>query len=366
MKSAVDVKRVVRFGVTVLTALLVTAISATAWAKDSVVVNVTNAGSAVVVNNGQAVGTIQLFYTIDAGQFAVGPFATFDVNWATVVGSKATSYGAGVTFDLVQDQQGGNVDLVPNPASFLLTGAGQSGVSHVAVNITNDKDGNPPAIVDGTDLVGNLKLDAGPSVGTVTNIQVHIRVVSRLSCLRVYNFVTDQDFNLPTLSTMNLNVPTHGANAGKVVSSQPGQISDNVLVVNVCATAEAFDLSVGLDSRFTTNPSGNPGNAVFAYTSLGEFDTSTFNTLRTTGTQSAYQQNLCLQNVSVPAASSLLVTVHSGLKDDLMATSLPTVNRTFQFGATLDSAGTSCTGSLDPLASPNPATTSLSFTVNGQ
>src|SRR5262245_15960359 len=76
-----------------------------AWAKDSMTVSVTNAtGAPVIVNNGQAVGTIQLFYTVNASAFTVGQLATFDVNWVTSAGpGKATEYGTGLTFTLEQD-----------------------------------------------------------------------------------------------------------------------------------------------------------------------------------------------------------------------------------------------------------------------
>src|SRR5262245_37759932 len=107
----------------VAAALLIVAASP-AWAKDSLVVDVNNAsGSPIILSNGQAVGTIQLFYTVNATQFPLGAFATFDIDWSIVAGKKATNYGSGITFNLTQDQQGGNVDLVPSPSQFTLTGA---------------------------------------------------------------------------------------------------------------------------------------------------------------------------------------------------------------------------------------------------
>jgi hypothetical protein len=339
--------------------------SGTAWAKDSLAVTVTNAsGSPLIVNNGQAVGTIQLFYTLEASEFPTGPFATFDVSWLINPGSHATTYGSGVNFTLVQDQQGGNVDLAAIPSSFILTSAGQSGLSTVTISITNDKDGNPPSDADGTDLVGNLKLDAGPNVGTVTNIQVHIRLVHPSSCLKVYTFVTDQDFSLGILSTTNLNVPARGANAGKVTSSQPGQFSDNVLIANVCGVDQSFDLGIGLDPSFSTNPNDNPGNAVMTYSASGEFDTTNFNVLLA-GSETPNHQNLCLQNVTVPAGTSFLATVHSKVRNSWPQASLPG-DKSFDFAASLyQNVNAACTGALDTMATPNPATFSLPFTING-
>ena len=164
----------------VLPIALLLAAPGSAVAKDSVKVTVSNAtGSPIIVKNGEATGTIQLFYTVNAAEFTLGAFATFDLNWIIVQGGGTTNYGSGVTFDLQQDQQGGNVDLSRSPGTFLLTATGQSGVSTVSVFITADKDGNPPSNVDGTDLVGNLKLDAGSKVGTVS-----ISRSTSASCIR--------------------------------------------------------------------------------------------------------------------------------------------------------------------------------------
>jgi hypothetical protein len=345
----------------VLPLALLLAAPGSAAAKDSVKATVANAtGSPVIVNNGQAVGTIQLFYTVNAPQFPLGAFATFDVNWMTVLGGgRATNYGSGVTFDLQQDQQGGYVDLSPSPGSFLLTAVGQTGVSTVTVFITTDKDGNPPSDADGTELVGNLKLDAGSSVSTVSNIQVHIRLVhpSPSQCLRAYDFVTDQDFSIGILSTTSLNVPKNGAHKDQVVSSNPGQFSDNVLIANTCATDQSFDLGIGLDPGF----SPNGANAVFSFTEAGAFDTSNYNVILS-GTGTPRGQVLCLQNVTVPAGSSFLATVHSKVADNLPKGSLP-ADGTFDFAATLfQNVNAGCTGAPHPLASPNPATFTLPFT----
>jgi hypothetical protein len=345
--------------------LLLASMNGTAFAKDSLSVTVTNATqSPAIVNNGQAVGTIQLFYHVAADEFPMGFFATFDVDWTIGTGSRATNYGTGVTFDLIQDQQGGNVDLQAFPNTFTLTHLGQTGTSTISVFIAPDKDGNWPSNADGTTLVGNLKLDAGSSVGSVTNIQVHIVLAKPSHCLKVYNFVTDQDFNLGILSTTNINVHTSGSKKGLVKTSQPGQFSDNVLIANVCATDHSFNLGIDLDSSFSTSPAGNPGNAVMTYTAAGEFDTSDFGALMST-TGIANRQSLCLLNVTVGAGESFLATVHSKVKDDLSQSDLP-ADRTFDFSAALyDAANAGCTEAPEALASPNPATFTLPFTVNG-
>jgi len=243
--------------------------------------------------------------------------------------------------------------ILGNVASFQ-RGAEPGTVSHYDAQPIVDVYG----AVDGTDLVGNLKLDAGSKVGTVTNIQVHIRLVHPTDCLKVYNFVTDQDFNLGILDSTSLNVPKNGAKAGKVTSSQPGQFSDNVLVVNTCGSDQSFDLRIGLDSSFTTNGA----NAVKTYNAAGEFDSSNFNTILS-GTGTPKGQSLCLQNVTVAAGTSFLATAHSKITDNWPQTSLP-ADGTFDFAASLyEQVNASCSGSLHSLASPNPAAFVLPFTI---
>jgi hypothetical protein len=350
---------------TTIATLMLLSASSIAAAKDSLAVTVTTAtGSPIIVHNGQASGTIQLFYTVNAQQFQNGLFATFNIDWTTVLSRVATNYGTGINFELTQDQQGGHVRFVTSPSNFLLTSAGQNGTSQVSVYIANDKDGNAPPSVDGTTLVGNLKLDAGSKVGSVTSVQVHIVLAHPTACLKVYNFVTDQDMLVGVLDTANVAVHTNGPKAGLVKGSQPGQFSDNVLVANGCATAESFDLRVTLDANFSTNPAGNPGNAVHAYKAAGEFDPTTFAALLT-ATSTAHQQNLCLQNMTVAPGASLLVTVHSEVKDGLAAASLP-ADREFHFWASLyDSINGGCMGEPKVAAAPNPASFTLPFTVNG-
>jgi hypothetical protein len=293
----------------------------------------------------------------------VGAFATFDVNWLLSQDPpKPTDYGSGQTFSLTQDQQGGHVDLVPSPETFRLTAAGQSGSSKVTVYTAPDKAGNLPASADGTDLVGNLKLDAGSKVGTVTNIQVHIRLVHPTGCVKAYTFVTDQDYSMGILSTTSLKVGTNGPKAGKVISSTPGQFSDNVLIVNTCAIDQSFDLGIGLDSSFSTSPSDNPGNAVVTYTAAGEFDSTTFNPIMA-ASGTARGQNLCLQNVTVPAGTTLLATVHSKVKDNWPQAYLP-LDGSFDFTASVyQNVNAGCSLPLDSQVSPNPATFVLPFTI---
>jgi hypothetical protein len=343
----------------------------TAFGKDAVGATVSKAtGSPVIVNNGNAnangtfaIGTIQLFYTVNAYQFTAGTFATFDVDWTDIGGyssGPATNYSSGVTLYL--DQIGGtDVILSPNPASFPVTYAGQTGVSTVTISINGNVPSDPALNCDGCELVGNLRLGTAPSgahLDTVTNIQVHIKLVHPTNCLKVYNFLTDQDFTMGILSSTTVKVKN-----GVVKSSNPGQYSDNVLIANTCASDQYFDLGIVLDPSFQTNPHDNPGQAVFTYSSSGIVDPTIFN-ITSFGTGSPQGQNLCLQDVKVTGGTTFLATVHSEVIKGLAATSLPS-DGDLDFSASLyQNVNSGCTGAMDSLATPDPAYFSLPFTIN--
>jgi hypothetical protein len=68
--------------------------------------------------------------------------------------------------------------------------------------------------------------------------------------------------------------------------------------------------------------------------------------------------------VTVDAGTSLLATVHSELEADMMQTSLPS-DGSFDFAASVyQNVNSGCTGLPYSLASPNPATFILPFTLN--
>ncbi len=75
---------------------------------------------------------------------------------------------------------------------------------------------------------------------------------------------------------------------------------------------------------------------------------------------------MCLQNVGVPAYTTLLATVHSRVIKDILASSLDSDgNGKFDFKATLyENVNSECTGAFDTLAAPNPAGFALPFTTS--
>lgn len=331
----------------------------TAWAGDNIQVNITTPSGQIAPalklnGNDATLGTIQLFYSVNAFSFTPGNFTVFTVNMKDVHlnGNNNAVYPTTLTLKQNGSQ---DVTLTPDTSSFDVNTLGWSGSTNVTVAISPDV-----SSADGTDIVGNLNLSIPGSdhVDTPTTVQVHIRLVYPAStCLKVYDFMTDADFTaILTSTTVNLN------NKLKVVSSQPGQFSDNVMVANTCSTSQSFDLSTALDPRFQTNPSNNPGIAVFSYTTAGEIDPTTFNIL-SFGTGTKQGQNLCLQNVTVAAGSTFLATVHSEVIKGISSTTLGTAP--FAFSGTLyQTVNAGCTGTLHSLAAPNPATTSLPFTTN--
>lgn len=308
-----------------------------------------------------AVGVIHLDYTYVGTTFPVGPFATFALN----LGVYATGKGQPTTYPLTLNLTDiGSPNLTLSPASSPLQVSGLAWTASVPVTITipSEVAANPLLDADGTVLVGNFKLDAGNEAKTVTNVQVKITLVHPTACLKVYDFITDADLtNTITSTDVGVN------KKGKVTSTNPyGSLSENLMIVNTCNTTETLDAKVSLDPSFVTQPNNNPGNAVFTFSSAGEIDPAAF-TIASFGLGTAQGQNLCLANVSVPAGSTFLATVHISINNGMSAALLPgggTGPGTFSgFGAALYTAGSACSGSLVSVANPNPVWAPLAFTI---
>jgi hypothetical protein len=343
-----------RMAIMAVVALAIT--TATAWAGDNVQVTI-SAGSPTPtqkLNGNDAIqGTIQLWYTVNSFTYPVGNFGSFSINIqdAHLTGTNNAAYPAPLTI-----QQNGCEDLTltPDQTNFTVTGLGWTGSTTVHIFI--------PAGVsnaDGTDIVGNLHISVpgGNHVGTPTSVQVHILLVHPTACLKVYNFVTDENFtSILSSTTVQL-----GGRLDEVKSTNPGQFSYDVLIVNTCGTTLVTDLGIALDSRWETNPHNGHGNPVTTYSTAGVVDPGTFNIL-TFGTGAAAGHLLCLQNVSIPTSTTFLATVHSEVIKDLSAALLGTAP--FTHSAALRQANTGCTGANNSTALPNPASTVLPFTTN--
>jgi hypothetical protein len=345
--------------------------AATAFAKDAVQAGVSiPAGQPVpvITENGSgytpgtyAVGVIHLDYTYVGATFPVAPFATFSLNIGLdpIPNGKPTSYPVWLALTDIGSR---NVTLSPATSPLLVSGLAWTDSVPVTISIPESVAEDPLLNRDGTVLVGNFKLDAGNELKTVTDVQVKITLVHPTACLKVYDFITDAALtNVITSTDVNVN------KKGKVTSTNPyGSLSEDLMVVNTCGSPETFDARLSLDPSFSTQPNNNPGNAVFTFTTAGEVDPATFS-IGSFGLGTAQGQALCLQNVSVPAGSTFLATVHMSINSGMAASSLPgggTGPGTFTgFGATLYATGLGCSGSLVSGASPNPVSAPLAFTI---
>jgi hypothetical protein len=339
-------------------------------AKDAIQASVTpvSGPAPIVVVNGNpysngtfAAGTIRLTYTINAFQFpTVTDIARFQVGLSDVhySANPETTY-SGLALSLTQTGSP-NVLLSANPATFHPTGSGWSATSLVSISVPASVASNPTLNVDGAELIANLQLvttPQGAQLDTVTTIQVHLMLVHPTSCLRVFNFITDETFTT-TVTATEVNV---AGQPPSVKSTNPfGQFSDNVLVVNTCGTPQNFSVGTTLDTAFETSPKGNPGNAVFTYTKNGYTSPATLN-LASFGTGTAQGQQLCLTGISLAAGDSFLETVHMAIKKGISPSLLPS-SGAFGFSARVY-AGSACSGNLLTNATTNPATTALTFTV---
>jgi hypothetical protein len=330
-----------------------------------------------VMNNGNplapgtfAVGTIQLFYTVNASAFTPGAFGSFKLDLGVKKGpltGQQTSYP--VNYLRLEPIGSTNLILTPAPASFSVTqawvGSALADSSIVTISISQNL---PESLnCDGCELVANMRMTTpgGSQLDTVTNVQVHIKLVHPTSCLRLYNFLTDQSFT--TLITTT-NVNTGGpANNKKVVGTNPyGQFSDNALVVNECSQPQTFDLQMTMDSHFDFGPGGANANAVFTFMTNSQVVPSQFNTTNF-GTGTAQEKNTFLQNITVAPHASFLVKVHMALIKGNPVGWLPSGGVFDGFSAQLFTPGTPlnalATAIPYALAVPNPATTQIAFTV---
>lgn len=362
----------------VMITLIAISLPTPAAAKDAVVASVTDpqpdeALVALMVNGKAAspgtyaVGTIQMFFEMDKAQLESDPVAYFTLGltlWTDLKSSQPTNYPVDVTLKQTGSQ---NVELDPETSNFTIPDAAWAGEEtlvnvHVPASVVD-------AAQDGDDLVGNLQIVApgGSHLDTPTTIQVHIKVVDPQTCITVYDFLTDMDFSA-ILTTTQVNVSKPNGNPNKpdsepqVKSTNPGQLSDNILIVSQCAEPQTFDLQITLDDHFEVQGR----NAVATYLAGGYTDPSQFD-ISFFGNDTKQGQDLLLTDITLPPNSSFLATVHIGIISGVPASTLPTDGLFDGFMAELLVPGTNLS-SLAPalpftMAEPNPAMAELGFTI---
>jgi hypothetical protein len=325
-----------------------------------------------------ALGTIQLFYVVKYTTAPPTTVGTFNLNMAIKTGpetNRPTAYP--VNFLTLEQTGSSNLILTPAPDSFSVGDDTWTDTSAVTITLPDSVVNNP---CDGCMLIGNLQLKS-PSqshLDTPTTIQVRVLLIDPPLCLSVYDLITDQAFTTiyssssgsPAATPIDVNVPSNGRFAGKINGTQPGQLSDNILVVNTCSESKSFDLKIALDPLFQTNPSGNPGQAVFTDSTSGSVTEGNFLLSFNFGTGTAQGQSLCLTPLTVAGNSSFLATVHTAIIKNNSASLLPG-DKTFDFSATLFNSGTTlgCTVDGTPHSdvdlTSNPVSVHQPFTVNG-
>lgn len=347
--------------------MLTLALAASVLAKDAISASVTNFAvmTPVVAVNGNpyaagnfAVGTIQLFYTVNQYQFTAGQIATFGLDLQDIqVNTTGQTPNYPVTLNLAQVGSP-NVGLSASGNGFSVTGPGWSTSTTIAVSIPASVVSNPALNADGTELVGNLQISTSPQgskLDTTTTIQVHVRLAHPQSCLRLYDFMTTQDLT-QSVTSLQIKLFKNGPKAGQTQNTTPPQLSDNVMVVNTCSVPEVFDLMISVDSGF----SSNQGNPVFMYTKSGSSDPSTFD-IGDFGSGTPKGTAHCFGSITLPPNDTLLTTVHMSIAQ-FPASQLP-ASGNFSFSATMAAAGTGCPGIANTLAVPNPAALSVPFTI---
>ena len=309
-----------------------------------------------------ATGTIILNYVHVGPTFYAGPFAAFDLNLAVYNTSDVRNEPLYPVALSLEDIGSKHLTLLPSASPLSVTGLGWHSSVRVVVDIPADVATNPDFSHDGAQIVGHLRLTTpgGSKLDTVTDILVKVTLAHPVGpCIKAYNFITDAELT-DTLANIEVNV---NARQHKVTSTNPyGSLSSNGLIVNTCGADVTIDLAMQLDPSFSTQPSNNPGNAVFTFTTIGEIDPAAFD-IGSFGLGTPHGQALCLQNVTVPSGSSFLATVHMSINKGMLDSSLPATGTFAGFLAALYDAGTGCTGGLFPLASPNPASAPLAFVI---
>jgi hypothetical protein len=351
-----------------LVTLLLAVASGTAWGNDQIASEITiPAGQPVPIIEPKGVtpGNIMLTYTWVASSCSTGQFAQFNLNLSDQLGS-GRQRGVYPAILSLEDSGGGTAaQLSASPASLNVTGVGWTGSSLVTVSISKCDTFQDGATLDGQmQESASLPLGGNPFINTQTTIHVHIKVVvPKAACLNLYSFESDQDTG-DLLTSLVVNAKTNGS----IKATNPGQISVDGLVANTCLSELSFDLGIGIgfDHDWGTNPSGNPGNATFTYTTTGEYDPSTYN-LAAFGTGTKQGEILCLSNVTLAAGDSFLTRVHSAILSGLTTSNLPNLTAgNFTFSATIYAPGTSCLTAFSPpsiVGPSNPATSLLSYTV---
>lgn len=345
-----------------------------AWAKDAVVAAVTTPmtpSNPIIIQNGTqysagtyAIGTIQLFYTVQGYDFTAGNFGYFTLDLSIQAGKDTPTTNYPVALTLTQTGSA-KLNLVPVTGNFNVTNASWHGSTRVDINIPTSVANDPTFQVDGAELVANLQMTVPKQsyLDTVTTIQVHLILAHPTDCLKAYSFLTNND-NTAEIDTIQVSKNSKNQN----VSSNPQNPHYIVVVTNTCSITQCTDTRFTLNSDFQLKGA----QAVKTYSSNSLIDTfsdvSSFfganpiadpqgDTMCVTASASA----LCGSGgIPVLGGDSFLMKADFEIKLD--ATFPPPAQYT-GFESTLLEGGSTgdCTvdGTMSSVADPNPTTAAL-------
>lgn len=338
--------------VSLVTLILITGTAVNAWAGDNIQVSVHDISpeASVKVNGNDVVqGNLQLWYTVNAYSFPTGVFGTFEIDVKALHLNGQTNASYPATMTLVQNGSQ-NLILAPASSSIHVPYQGWEGSTMVTISIPNSVPNE-----DGTDLVGNLNfsIPASNKIGTPTSVQVHIRLVHPNFCVKVYNFMADAGADNIYSDTFQLDVKVK---SGVVNSTSPGTVSYNMLLANTCGEDRTADIGAVLAPSWEV--SGAQGVKLLSANGdidLSGYDVDLFDDPQNNG------KSVCFGNATIHSGQTVLLNVKAKMIDDASEASVGV--SPFTFSGSVRQAGTSCTGTLDPLASPNPVSTGLEFTI---
>lgn len=356
----------------VLTAICVMA--ASAWAKDAVVASVTTPmtpANPIIIQNGTqysqgtyAIGTIQLFYTVQAYQFTAGNFGYFTLDLSIQSGKNTPTTNYPVVLSLKQTGSA-NLDLDPITDSFNVDSVSWHGSTRVNINVPASVASNPLFQVDGSELVGNLQMVVPnrSNLDTVTTIQIHLILAHPTDCLKAYSFITNND-NTAQVDPIQV---SKNSNNHKV-SSNPQNPHYILVMTNTCSLVQCVDSRFGLNSDFELK--GAQAVKTFSSNSLiaAFSDVSTF--FSGSPVADPHGTAMCLTapasticgsgGIPLIGGDSFLVKADIAIKSNA---SFPPLAQYSEFDATLLNGGSTsnCTvpGSLNSVADPNPVSAEL-------
>jgi hypothetical protein len=232
------------------------AVGGSAWAKDAVVAEVTpmTPANPIMIQNGTqyslgtyAIGTIQLFYTIQSYQFTAGNFGSFTLDLSIQAGKSTPTTNYPVDPLTLKQTGSANLNLVPATNSFDVVNTGWHGSTRVDINIPTSVAENPTFQVDGAELVANLQMEVpnGSKLDTVTTIQVHLILAHPTDCLKASSFITNND-NTAEIDPIKISKKINN----QQVSSDPQNPNYILVVTNTCSIAQCIDTRFALNSDF--------------------------------------------------------------------------------------------------------------------